>query len=398
MPLHAMHSALPGTLQHATAFIDRDALVANLSLARACAPGAAQLCMIKANAYGHGMLESAEALQPHCEYFGVARMSEAIQLREHGIVAPVVLFSQSYAPSDFRLARELDLLPVLYAESEIDEQLALCNEYNLRFWVKLDTGMHRLGLPTDSAALRAALASARCDTVLTHLHSAEEADSSAATQLQAFFDALQRAAYCGKQNISVANSALLLRSQLRAQQHPDNTVQGYQALMQQFHRDYSGAKDIARPGIMLYGADPLPAPNACSAKLQAVMSFCAPVIDLRKLPAGASVGYGASWRASRASWIATVAVGYGDGYPRHAPSGTPVLVNGHRAELAGRVSMDSIGVDVTDAIAAGQRIEVGDPALLWGRDLPVEQVASCAGTISYQLLTGVSPRVQRVYR
>ncbi|MGB5324281.1 MAG: alanine racemase [Pseudomonadales bacterium] len=396
-----MPESRPSELCHATAFIDRAALVANVQRTRSLAPGAAVLCMVKANAYGHGMLEVAQTLAPHCEYLGVARMSEALALRRSGVESRIVLFSQHLTRQDFKQAAAFNITPTLFTEAQLDEALAECAKAQLRYWLKIDSGMHRLGLSYRSLKLKQALDPALCETVMTHLHSADDDSLQASVQqVQLFAEALQGAGFdCARRNISVANSALLLQQAgANASTNVTQKNSGYTDWMCEQILNYNPACDIVRPGIMLYGADPLTPGRLPPAYLQAAMTLAAPVIHLCELAVGASVGYGASWRAQRPSWIATVAAGYGDGYPRHAPHGTPVLINGQRCALAGRVSMDTIGVDVTDAIMAGHTVQPGDSAVLWGPELPVEEIAAAADTISYQLLTGVTGRVERIYR
>lgn len=369
--------------------VDRAALTANLDLARTLAPGAAQLCMVKANAYGHGMLQVAESLAPHCEYFGVARLAEAMDLRQHGIDPAIVLFSHLLQHEDFASCAAHNVIPVLYAQADLQSRFASCEQHALPFWLKIDTGMHRLGVNPGAAILQQVLASPLCELLLTHCHSADLQTDATRAQLQQFGEVLARHGYDARERkISVANSALLLRG---------DGSSSYGETMRKLIPGYVAANDVARPGIMLYGADPLQKPASNSRLLQPAMTFAAPVIDLHEIAKGETVGYGANWRAGRQSWIATVAAGYGDGYPRHARSGTPVSIGGRHCALAGRVSMDSIGVDVTDAVLSGATVQAGDTAILWGSSLPVEDIAACAATISYDLLTGITSRVERIF-
>ncbi|MBT8148915.1 MAG: alanine racemase [Pseudomonadales bacterium] len=385
-----------GQLRHATAYIDRAALRQNAKLAQSLAPQAQMLCMVKAEAYGHGMLEVARVLEPLADAFGVARLQEGILLRDSGCNRKIVLFSHHFTAQDFALAKKYKLTPGLFAQHNIAEQINCCCDAGLHYWLKLDTGMHRLGLPThehdsfELAVANADRASEHCDAVITHLHSADANDlDSAEKQLQTFNHAVA-GMHIDLLNTrySIANSAALLQHTTAAQRA-------------KWLRDHIGSlpehNEIIRPGIMLYGADPLACANTVSRLLKPVMTLAAPVIDLKRVPRGASVGYAADWVAKQDSVIATVAIGYGDGYPRHAPNGTPVLINGALGALAGRVSMDMIGVDITALLEHGHKVKIGDPATLWGNGLAVEGVADKAATISYQLLTGVTQRVERLY-
>ncbi|MBT8138695.1 MAG: alanine racemase [Gammaproteobacteria bacterium] len=385
-----MREFLAGGLRHATAFIDQAAMRANLALARSKAPHAAVLAMIKANAYGHGMLAVADCLAGHCEYYGVARLTEAEQLRAHGCEQNIVVFGHGYSANDIAMAAKLRLTPCLYSAQLLDEQLQQCHQHKLPFWLKLDTGMHRLGIPESaSKCIDTALASPLCEVVLTHLHSADEPGMpSSKQQLQRFSEALKNSSKGNlERKLSIANSAFLMQA---------SSPSGYANTLRSLLPAYAPEKEIIRPGIMLYGANPLAQAIADEKLLSPVMTMAAPVIDVKAIARGESVGYGATWRADNPGHIATIAAGYADGYPRHAENGTPVEIHGVRCPLAGRVSMDSIGVDISALIKSGVQVHAGDSAVLWGATLRVEEVAACAGTISYQLLTGVSARVERV--
>lgn len=237
----------------------------------------------------------------------------------------------------------------------------------LRLWIKLDTGMHRLGFPAEGfrALLRhLALhrAVARPLRIMSHLASAHEPDhASVAVQLGVFNAVTQGIA--GER--SMANSAALLA-------WPETQL------------------DWVRPGLMLYGVSPFAGRTAGDLGLQPVMSLVSGLIAVRRVAAGESVGYGGSWRCPEDMPVGVVAIGYGDGYPRHAASGTPVLVAGRRAALIGKASMDMLTVDLRPCPEA----RVGEPVVLWGPGLPVEEVARCADTIPYELLCAVRGRVR----
>jgi alanine racemase len=366
----------------ATVTINGRAISHNAAIAQSLAPQAKLLSVIKANAYGHGINEVSQQLTASSVGFGVARLSEAIQLRESGCSKPIVVMSQLLKSENLNDYAHYQLTPVIHTDANAKPMAQACLDNNLPYWLKMDTGMHRLGLTeTNFKAL-----GIHAEVIATHMHSADDlSDSSVDLQTSAFHRA---AVNIRCAHFSLANSATLLRCE---------NHQNYASWLQQHATGLVAKQEIIRPGIMLYGANPLNICNPTTQQLQPAMTFSAPVIDLHRVRKGETVGYGQRWRADRDSTIATVAAGYADGYPRHARNGTPVLINGKPAKLAGTVSMDMIGVDVTDTYHEGSAIKVGDTAILWGDQLRVETIASYADTISYTLLTGISDRVKRVY-
>jgi alanine racemase len=346
------------------ATIDLGAIRDNCALAATRAPMAKTIAVIKANAYGHGMLEVAAALDDYAAAFAVATLDEAVVLRAAGVDKDILVLEGVNSADQYREA-EADGL-TLAVNSREQVELALGSSASV--WIKVDTGMHRLGIePGELADMLARLrvASVKVEAVCTHLARADDLDDAATYRQLETFRVCTDA--CGLP-LSIANSAGILG-------WPES------------HADWN------RPGIMLYGASPFLSDVAAASGLRPAMTFAAEVIALRDIPPGDSVGYGGRWVATRPSRIATLAAGYADGYPRHAPDGTPTFVNGRVAPLAGTVSMDMITIDVTDN--AG--VAVGDLVELWGRNVPVTEVAARAGTISYELLTGVSSRVPRHY-
>jgi alanine racemase len=349
--------------------LDLGALRHNLTLARELAPKSKVMAVVKANGYGHGAIAIAKAAEEQVDALAVACLEEALELREAGIAAPILLLEGIFE------ARELETASAqqLWVTVDNECQLTWLEEARLdspvKCWLKIDTGMHRLGVdPGRSAEFHQRLTACEAvqnDLVLsTHFASADELGSDqTAEQLQVFEASCDGLA--GKR--SAANSPGLL---------------GWPAS----HYDW------VRPGYMIYGNSPFAVPQPNADRLRPVMTLTSAVISVRDVPAGESVGYGASWTAERPSRIATVTIGYGDGYPRLAPAGTPVLVNGHLAPLAGRVSMDMITVDVTDL----PDVVVGDEVVLWGTELPVGEVARHAGTIGYELTTRMPMRTPRV--
>lgn len=352
------------------ATIDLSAIRHNYALAKRCAPGRQVFAVVKANAYGHGLGEVVTALHEQADGFAVACLEEAAEVRALHGQARILLLEGCFEAAEYPLAAQLGLDLVLHSEQQVAQLLAASLSRPLNVWLKLDSGMHRLGL--DEATLRAChgrlqgAAQVAEINLLSHFACADERGHELTEQqLEAFLDLLD----LDFAQRSLANSAAILA-------------------IPAAHMDW------LRPGIMLYGATPFAELSAAELGLKPAMTLSAQLIAIRKVAADDSVGYGAAWRAERPSRIGTVGCGYADGYPRHAPSGTPLLVRGQRVPLVGRVSMDMLTVDLTDLPGA----QVGDEVQLWGAQLPVDEVAQAAGSIGYELLTKVTQRVPRRYR
>lgn len=345
--------------------IDSAALRSNLKAIRTRAPASRVMAVVKANAYGHGLVATALALAD-ADAFAVARLEEAVALRSAGLKRPIVLLEGVFSASQLAEAAQLDLELVVHQSL----QIALLEQFRgpQRFciWLKVDTGMNRLGFrPREfrSAwerlhALQPAPLQLR---VLTHLAGADEEDGQyTAEQLSRL-----RPLLAGLDaELSIANSAGILAQP-------------------------STHAAWIRPGLALYGISPFANRRGAEFGLRAAMTLESTVIAVREVERGERVGYGGVWRAQRHSRLAIVAAGYGDGLLRSLPNGTPVLINSRRAPLAGRVSMDMIALDVTDL----PTVAVGDRAELWGAGLAVEELAAAAGTIPYELVCAVSQRV-----
>jgi len=352
------------------ALVDTDALRHNLQRVRAAAPAARVMSVIKANAYGHGLVPAAKALLA-TDGYAVARLEEGLALRAAGLTQRVLLLEGVFNADqlDAAVQQRFDLMV------HSPEQLALLEQRGqqgeLRLWIKIDTGMNRLGFRVEDfadahARLLRIAGPDNAPALVTHLANADDRrDPLTARQLRAFEDVTRNLP--GER--SLANSAGLL---------------GWP----------SARGDWVRPGLALYGATPFPSGHAEDFGLRPVMTLQSEVIAVKTVRTGETVGYGAAWRAGRDTRIAVAAAGYGDGYPRSTAAGAPVAINGHRAPLVGRVSMDMVAIDVTELPA----IAVGDPVVLWGEGVPVEEVARCAATIPYELLCGVSQRVQHEVR
>ena len=355
-------------MQRATvARIFAPALRHNAARVRELAPGSRIMACVKGNGYGHGTAEAARVLADEVDGFAVATMDEGLALRTAGISGPVLLLEGPCGASDIGDAARHGFTLCVHAAHQIDwlEQQPPARRPSC--WLNIDTGMHRLGFAPDAtrAAYQrlVALASGTTPALCTHFAAASDpTDPGTDAQLRCFDRATARLAGAH----SCANSAAICT-------RPAS------------HRDW------VRPGYMLYGGSPLDDRDARSLALHPAMEFSAEIIAVRDIAIGERVGYGGRWCARRPSRIATVAAGYGDGYPRHARDGTPVRIGARRSPLAGRVSMDMITVDVTDNPEA----VVGTRAVLWGADPGIDEVAAAAGTIGYELLAGLPARVPR---
>lgn len=349
-----------------SATIDLGALRHNLSVIRKRAPNSRIMAVIKANAYGHGLIAVAKALQG-ADAFAVARVDEGLALRAAGIHGDVVLLEGVFDREQLQAAAAANFEIVVHGAEQIELLRASQLQRRFKVWLKLDSGMNRLGFKAaEFAAAHAALqelASVKKPVGLfTHLASADEPELTTTHEQVKLFASLTDSL---KGERSIENSAGILA-------FPESQA------------------DWIRPGLLLYGVSPFKGSTGADFGLKPAMTLRAHVIAVKRLAPGEHVGYGAAWIASRPTNLAIAAVGYGDGYPRNLPSNTPVSINGARAGLAGRVSMDMIGIDTTDVRVP---VKVGDPVVLWGEGLPVEEVASWAQTIPYELLCGIAARV-----
>lgn len=356
-------------IRSAYATLNLPAVAHNLARVRACVPGAKVMAVIKANAYGHGLVSIARSLaDAGVDAFAVARPDEGLVLRQAGIGQRIAVLQGFVDACELDMHADHGLEPVVHSPRQVDllEQSAL---EGLPVWVKLDTGMHRLGLLADEFApcmqrLAACAAVRKPIPVMTHLANADMLKDTLTDRQLALFQEVLAGAEAER---SIANSAGLLAWE-------------------------AARVEWARPGIALYGVSPFPYRSGADDGLQPVMTFRTRLISIKQLQAGDAVGYGGDWICPRPTRLGVAAVGYGDGYPRHAQPGTPVLVRGKRVALVGRVSMDMITLDLTDCPEA----EVGDEVVLWGEGLPVEEIARHAATIPYALLCGITQRVKRV--
>ena len=354
------------------ALIDTAALRHNLGTIRAYAPGAKVMAVVKANAYGHGLVATALALAD-ADAFAVARLEEGLALRAAGVRAPIVLLEGVFSAEQLAEAAHHRFELVVHDPLQLKLLEAHRGAERFVLWIKIDTGMNRLGFRPEAfidalTRLRALAVPALELRVMTHLARADELkEKMTDTQLARFQRALAEAGVAeGPQRLttSIGNSAAVL---------------GWPNAQGQW----------IRPGLALYGVSPFADETAYSHGLKPAMTLETTVLTVREVKRGETVGYAGAWQAERDSTIAILAAGYGDGLPRHLANGTPVIVAGARYDLVGRVSMDMIAVDVTGA----PKVVTGSKAVIWGEDLPVEEIATHAGTIPYELLCGVSQRV-----
>jgi alanine racemase len=329
--------------------------------------------MVKSNAYGHGLLPVAKALvtPPGVHALAVARLDRALLLHASGLppAIAIIVMCGFLDQEELTHMAALDIVPVIHTIEQVQLLETTTLSQPLRVWLKLDSGMHRLGFPpTQTTEILARLQACRnvqkVMGVMTHFAQADELDQAVTMHQAELFD----------QDLpkdidkSLANSAAIIA-------------------WPQTHQQW------VRPGIMLYGVSPFAGRTARDFDLQPVMTLKSRLIAKHALRKNATVGYGGTWACPEDMSVGIAAIGYGDGYPRHAKTGTPVLVNGVRCSLVGRVSMDLIIIDLRH----NPQAQVGDPVILWGEGLPIEEVAHSAGTIAYELLCHVTSRVQFEY-
>ena len=344
--------------------IDLAALKFNLQRVHELAPHAYVIAMVKANAYGHGIVRVANALT-EANAFGVASLEEGMMLREAGITQPIVLIEGLFNPDELLEAERQHFTLVVHHKEHVEmlEQSSVKNPFTV--WLKINTGMHRLGVePSEVASLYerlSNLASVKKPIgFMTHFAEADKPDCDVTQKQIDIFNTLRKH-HSGP--ASLANSAAIIA-------------------WNESHQDW------VRPGLILYGASPFAGKNGIDHGLQPVMTLSSRIIAITRVKKNCKVGYGGVWTAPEDMQIGVVGVGYGDGYPQFARNGTPVLVNGVECKLAGQVSMDMLTVDIRNYPQA----KIGDPVVLWGKGLPVETVANYSNTTPYEILTRMTPR------
>ncbi|MDR3413965.1 MAG: alanine racemase [Formivibrio sp.] len=339
------------------------ALQHNYRLLKAHAPQSRAYAVIKANAYGHGLVRTAQALAD-ADGFALLEIEQAQVLRELGFALPILLLEGVFEPSELMICAEQDFRIAVHSELQLQWLEEARLKHPVKICLKLNTGMNRLGFVAERAAELVLRLSRNPNvlsiTLMAHFATADEPDKGIDWQLARF----QAATANLHLPFTLANSAALI--------------------------DYPQARgEWVRPGIMLYGSSPFAERSACDLGLRAAMSLTSRIIGVQEISAGDAVGYGASFHAEKPMRIGIVACGYADGYPRHAPTGTPVLVNGQRSQLIGRISMDMLALDLTEIPTA----QIGSHVELWGNQLSIDEVAAAAGTISYELMCAIAQRV-----
>ncbi len=380
------------TSRYTQAIINLPKLLDNYQKMASLAPNSQTIAVIKADAYGHGAIAVAKALEAantcpakltKVPAFAVAFIDEAIALRKSGITLPILVLEGAFQQCDLNIAQQYNFWLMFHNKQQLQWLLDAGDTFTTNVWFKVDTGMSRLGFQIDE---------------LTNIMKTAFFKKITLKKGELEQETIQQFVLCSHlsdaENITKDKTSQQIKQTL--------------ALAKQFNCQYSLANsagiinwpasygDWNRLGIALYTSLAIK-PTVPSIQLQPVMTLQSSIISIRKLATGASVGYGEIWQAQHPSTIATVAIGYGDGYPRSAKVGTPVYLKNETAPLVGRVSMDMITIDITDLINKNIQINIGDKVELWGENLAVETIASYADTINYELLTRVSARVPRVY-
>jgi len=341
------------------AIINLAALRHNHAVARRHVGANKLWAVVKANAYGHGLERAVAALADEADGFALIELERAIALRQSGLAHPLLLLEGFYDAAELALLIRHRLIPVIHRTDQVQALLAANWPADLPVYLKLDSGMHRLGFDTAGiAAARSALGRRMPLVLMTHF-----ADADGPRGIDWQLERLTAMTAGMDHPRSLGNSATILR-------YPDQVG------------------DWARPGIMLYGGSPFAETSATALDLKPVMTLQSEIIGVQNIESGESVGYGCTFTADKPMRIGVVACGYADGYPRHAPTGTPVLVDGQRTRTLGRVSMDKLCVDLTHL-----KVGAGGTAVLWGDGLPADEVAAAAGTISYELFCALASRV-----
>ncbi|WP_404342594.1 alanine racemase [Pseudoalteromonas mariniglutinosa] len=354
----------------AIAEINLTALAHNLAQVKQCAPQSKVMAVLKANAYGHGLVKIAQYLND-ADAFAVARIDEALALRAGGLTKPIVLLEGVFDKDDWAILLANNFQTIIHDDNQLSALENAQLDTPIACWLKINTGMHRLGIaPSQFEDFYQRLQNsknARNDIkLMTHFSSADDIQDTKTTEQIRLFNSLvvgKPQAHC------LANSAAIIAWP-------------------------AGHGDWVRPGLMLYGVSPMLNAIGQQHQLRPVMRLMTKVIAIRDVDSNQCVGYGGRWCSDKATKLAVVAMGYGDGYPRHAKQGTPVIIKGQRFGIVGSVSMDMITVDIG---SNGAGIVVGDSVIMWGPELPVEEIAQCAATIPYELLCNITPRVSYEY-
>ncbi|KTC65791.1 alanine racemase (plasmid) [Legionella adelaidensis] len=349
--------------------VDTQALLHNIDCIKKIAQHKKIIAMVKANAYGCGLPAILPTLEKNVDFLGVACLEEALAVRKLGSRAQCILFQGIFCADELNEVVEHNFEIVIHHVQQLEWLLATRLPKRVKIWVKVDTGMHRLGLPPEKVyeAIQSLQNCAWVDNnlgILTHLACADEPIHSANQQQLEIFNNLKVPEV--KLTRSIANSAAILS-------------------LPEAHAD------VVRPGIMLYGISPFAGQTGKDLGLKPVLHLVSEVTAINPYPPHSPIGYGRTWESDKPSIVGIIPVGYGDGFPRHIKPGTKIWINDTYVPIIGRVSMDVLTVDLTDA----QHIQVGDPVELWGLHTPIESIAESAGTIAYELLSQLTPRVRK---
>lgn len=356
-------------MKAATASINMTALSHNLKKIKQHAPKSKILAAVKANSYGHGLLPIAKGADD-ADAFGVARIEEALQLRAGGIVKPILLLEGFFSPDDLPILVANNIQTTVHCIEQLEALENATLETPVGVWLKIDSGMHRLGIAPEKYQmyidrLNTCKNVAKPLRYMSHFGRADELENKTTTdQIDLFMSLTEHS----EGERSLAASAGILA-------WPESQL------------------DWVRPGIIMYGVSPFSGQPAHELGFRPVMTLSSHLIAVREVKAGESVGYGGIWTAKEDTKVGVIAIGYGDGYPRNAPNGTPVLVNERRVPMAGRISMDMLTVD----LGAEATDKVGDEAILWGDALPVEEIADYVDTVAYELVTKLTSRIEMKY-
>jgi alanine racemase len=353
------------------AVINLQHLTDNYQLARGDSQKA--YAVIKADAYGHGVIPVARALKD-ADGLAVACMEEALHLRHNGIKNPILVLEGAFDKAEWLAAIDHDIEMVLHHQSQLDILLTEPCFTKLKLWLKVNTGMNRLGFRLEKSAStfdQCRHGGLNIKVLMSHFACADDLDKNkTVVQFQALEDILQQQKGFWPELILSSNNSAAIMAWPSVCDH------------------------ISRPGIMLYGGSPLISEHTRTPSLKPVMTLTSNIISSHTVNAGESIGYGDGWVAKKATRVGIVAIGYGDGYPRSAPSGTPVWCHGKRLPILGRVSMDMLCIDISE----NDRIDVGSEVELWGENINADEIAKLCNTISYELFCQLTPRVKRVYK
>ncbi|QLB13237.1 alanine racemase [Bisgaardia hudsonensis] len=352
----------------ATVKISSVALKHNIQIIKEKAPNSKVIAVVKANAYGHGVEFVSSAIEHLVDCFGVARLAEALRLRSNGITKPILLLEGFFSEKNLPIIAVNNIQTIIHNQEQLEALKTVNLPNKIKVWLKIDTGMHRLGVDLDQVDdfYQQLKDNPNVDDEIgfvSHFSRADELESDYThIQLNRFLSAVKNRGEC---SISASGGILFWK---------------------EAHLDW------IRPGIIMYGVSPNNVPSK-EYGLIPVMTLTSSLIAVRHHKKGEPVGYGGAWISDKDTKIGVVAIGYGDGYPRDMPEGTPVYINGRRVSVVGRVSMDMMTVD----LGLASQDKVGDEVILWGKELPLEEIAQKSGLLSYELITKLTPRVLTEY-